>query len=217
MATQAQINANRQNAQKSTGPRTDTGKSAVRGNAIRHGLCSAFPLTDNERPEEAQSLLEELREANQPADANEEILVFKMAEHFWHMKRAGALITQALSFLDLGESIDRQIALFMRYYNNSDRGFNQNLRELRKLQKERRLLENGFVSQETQPAPEAPVEEPQTPVAPPSASFERPPLPPYPNEEELEAMPFCEDPATEAKMFVKRVMGVDVDDPLKVA
>src|SRR3979411_1484627 len=38
MATPAQITANRANAQKSTGPRTDAGKSASRFNALQHGL-----------------------------------------------------------------------------------------------------------------------------------------------------------------------------------
>ena len=38
MATQAQIDANRQNAQKSTGPRTAEGKAAASQNAFKHGL-----------------------------------------------------------------------------------------------------------------------------------------------------------------------------------
>ena len=40
MATQAQINANRKNAQKSTGPKTPEGRDAVRLNGLKHGLAS---------------------------------------------------------------------------------------------------------------------------------------------------------------------------------
>jgi len=41
VATQAQIEANRRNAQKSTGPKTEAGKSRVRENALTHGLTAS--------------------------------------------------------------------------------------------------------------------------------------------------------------------------------
>ena len=41
MASEKQIEANRRNAQKSTGPRTEGGKSRSRMNALRHGFASA--------------------------------------------------------------------------------------------------------------------------------------------------------------------------------
>jgi len=40
MSTEVQILANRRNAQKSTGPRTSEGKSAISQNAVKHGLTS---------------------------------------------------------------------------------------------------------------------------------------------------------------------------------
>ena len=40
MATTRQIEANRANSRKSTGPRTDEGKAAVRLNALKHGLSA---------------------------------------------------------------------------------------------------------------------------------------------------------------------------------
>ena len=44
MSTQAQINANRQNAQKSTGPKTTEGRAKSAANSTRHGL-QAKPTT----------------------------------------------------------------------------------------------------------------------------------------------------------------------------
>jgi hypothetical protein len=45
MATARQIEANRKNAKRSTGPRTAAGKSISSGNALRHGL--SLPLAMN--------------------------------------------------------------------------------------------------------------------------------------------------------------------------
>jgi hypothetical protein len=40
MTTYRQIEANRRNALKSTGPKTETGKKTSRCNAVRHGLTA---------------------------------------------------------------------------------------------------------------------------------------------------------------------------------
>ena len=52
MASAAQISANRQNAKKSTGPRTEKGKAKSRLNAVTHGLTAwtVTPVLPNEDP-----------------------------------------------------------------------------------------------------------------------------------------------------------------------
>ena len=49
---EAQLKANRENAQKSTGPKTDEGKKAASKNALKHGLRSrSFTLIHGEDAE----------------------------------------------------------------------------------------------------------------------------------------------------------------------
>ena len=52
MTTEAQIEANRANAQKSTGPRTPEGKATVAQNAVKHGLLARTAVLHGEDWEE---------------------------------------------------------------------------------------------------------------------------------------------------------------------
>jgi hypothetical protein len=158
MATQAQIDANRLNAQKSTGPRTPDGKAAIRENAVRHGLTSSIPLTEREANNQAdvQRLHDAFIEENQPVGINEEVLVYQMAEHFLFQRRASAMLTQGIINIDYADADLPEMSLMLRYHTTAVRGFSKALNDLRKLQKERTLQEIGFVSQEVEKAPAAP-------------------------------------------------------------
>src|SRR6202030_3342503 len=159
MATAAQVIANRENAKKSTGPVTDAGILKASQNAIRHSLTATLPLTKSEQPEDAKQVLEALHLEFQPLGANEEILVHKMAEHLWHQKRANRLLVNLLE--NGGVNIETRIALFLRYLAAADRGYYRGLNELRKVQKERRLAENGSVSSTPQAAAVPPPPQPE--------------------------------------------------------
>jgi hypothetical protein len=170
MSTAAQIAANRANAQRSTGPRTDEGKAKTRVNALRHGLCGCVPLMHDETEADLVGLLGMLREEHQPADATEEILVYKMAEHFWYAKRASYFISEKMNsfdnYDDYHDKVGRDLSLMIRYHSTADRGYYKALTELRKLQQERRLQEIGSVPQTAEPAAET-VPEKAAPVRPP--------------------------------------------------
>jgi hypothetical protein len=59
MPSNRQIAANRKNAKKSTGPRSDAGRAASRSNALRHGL--AVPIgTDSAFHDDVEKLAEAL-------------------------------------------------------------------------------------------------------------------------------------------------------------
>ena len=176
MATEAQIEANRRNAAKSTGPRTPEDKARVRRNATRHGLCSGIALMAEEGPDygrEFDLLHEDLRIEHQPNGPTEDILVFKMAQSVFFTDRAAVLLADKLNSNDHPDALPH-ISLMLRYHTTADRAFARHLNDLRKRQKERRqeeaeapAQEIGFVSQDPEPAP------PQTPSAPlETAEFE---------------------------------------------
>ena len=80
MATQSQIDANRINAQKSTGPRTPEGKAKSRRNGLLHGLTAKTCMLDGEDPAELTNLVDKLSEKYHPQDIDEDFYVERMAK-----------------------------------------------------------------------------------------------------------------------------------------
>jgi hypothetical protein len=78
VATDAQIRANRQNALKSTGPRTDEGKEVSRRNALKHGL-TAVEVVPDEDMDVVERRVAAYRERLQPEDLDEEVMARQMA------------------------------------------------------------------------------------------------------------------------------------------
>ena len=148
MSTEAQIAANRANAQHSTGPKSDAGKAASCQNNLRHGFTGAFAVLLGEKQEDFDALLADLRAEHQPASITETLLVQKMAQSWW--LRTRALQLQDTCFTE--DPVDqKQLALYLRYQTANDRAFHKALGELLKLRAEKRKLEIGFEShQQTQ-------------------------------------------------------------------
>ena len=88
MASQRQINANRNNAQKSTGPKTEEGKFISRWGALQHGLtATGTPLLPGENVEELLQLTAELEEHFAPVGPVEEQLVSYLTFQLWRLAR----------------------------------------------------------------------------------------------------------------------------------
>lgn len=89
--SQRKLKANRENAKKSTGPKTVRGKENSRSNAIKHGLFARHWLdflTLNEDPKEYQKLQSDLWDQYQPSGRAEELEVERIALCWWRMKRS---------------------------------------------------------------------------------------------------------------------------------
>jgi hypothetical protein len=61
MTTTARIKANRKNAKKSTGPRTQAGKAAACLNALKHGMCAQTGVLAHESAEAFERFRDEVR------------------------------------------------------------------------------------------------------------------------------------------------------------
>jgi hypothetical protein len=85
MATLKQIQANRLNAQRSTGPRTDAGRAASAQNSRRHGCYSSQVVIEGQDQEQFDLLLDEFMEELQPQTLRERNLVEQMAVEWWHL------------------------------------------------------------------------------------------------------------------------------------
>ncbi len=87
MTSIKQTEANRRNAQKSTGPRTATGKAVARMNALNHGLRAVHLLIPGEDEEEFTQLREQLFEQFQPEGPLEAQLVDDILAGLWRKRR----------------------------------------------------------------------------------------------------------------------------------
>ena len=94
-----QIEANRRNAQKSTGPKTENGKAKARLNAMTHGLSArtVVPVLPHEDPRALDERIRSWTEDWQPQNAIEADLVSHAARLSWQIDRAERFETAHLS------------------------------------------------------------------------------------------------------------------------
>ena len=157
--TAAQLTANRENAQHSTGPRTQEGRKRSSLNAFRHGLTGQIIVHTPEDQEAFNKHCDGLRGALAPEGALEIDLAQAIAEDRWRLNRARALEN---SIFALGQTehvpedsdnpdLDAALAqartwiahahelqLLATYENRIRRSVEKNTAELRALQAQRK-------------------------------------------------------------------------------
>jgi anti-sigma-K factor RskA len=88
MSSYRQIEANRRNALKSTGPKTEAGKQASRCNALRHGLTAETVVGTLEDAEDYQAFEAAITADYDAQSAVERELVLRLASILWRLRRA---------------------------------------------------------------------------------------------------------------------------------
>ncbi len=97
MASEAQIAANRANAQRSTGPKTEEGKARVAQNGLKHGLCAKSAVLPGEERAGYEALLADLVALWRPTNGPELALVEEYAGCIWRLRRSCLVETGLLA------------------------------------------------------------------------------------------------------------------------
>ena len=93
MSSLKQIEANRRNALKSTGPITPEGKARSSRNAIRHGLTAETVIAGLEDVEDYQAFEAAVTADYDAETAVERELVLRLASVLWRLRRATGIET----------------------------------------------------------------------------------------------------------------------------
>ena len=91
MTSFRQIEANRRNAQLSTGPVTEEGKRSSRQNAVRHGLTAETVIDALEDAEDYAAFEMAITADYDAQSAVERELVLRLASMLWRLRRATAI------------------------------------------------------------------------------------------------------------------------------
>jgi hypothetical protein len=93
MTSFRQIEANRRNARKSTGPNTEGGKQRSRCNAVRHGLTAETVIGALEDAEDYKAFEAAIIADYDAQSAVERELVLRLASLLWRLRRATTMET----------------------------------------------------------------------------------------------------------------------------
>jgi hypothetical protein len=93
MTSLKQIEANRRNALRSTGPTTEAGKRRSRRNAFRHGLTAETVVEPLENPEDYKAFEMSITAEFDAQTAVERELVLRLASLLWRLRRSTAIET----------------------------------------------------------------------------------------------------------------------------
>jgi hypothetical protein len=195
MSTLRQIEANRLNAQKSTGPSSAEGKAASRFNALKHSADAQARVIPGEDPAVLEELSRDYYRQFRPLGPIETALVETIVEADWTIRRMTRAEAEHLNAVmaameptpyALGVAYQQDAAnghalqKIFRRQQAARRDWRRAIQELRALQAERPPLEDtgAEIERSAQPAAIQPVSVLPAPTAPAPPR----PSPPPPNE-----------------------------------
>lgn len=150
MTSIKQIEANRKNAMKSTGPITEEGKGVVAQNALKHGILSAHVFIEDGEKTEYWAFCDAMVECLKPKSDFELLLVDRIISTAWRLRRV--IHVEALMFQKAKEAAYSKsyrdafsghsavhMATLSRYERALENGLYRAIRELRSLKEQEGL------------------------------------------------------------------------------
>ena len=145
MASAAQILANKANAQHSTGPKTDAGKTTSSQNATKHGFTSKTFVILPGQEEAFETLESTLRQQFAPDAGYQEFVFNRILHAAWTQHRCECAEVElhsesATPTRDpfITESLERKVRTLATYATRAERSFHKYVKELRELKNEAR-------------------------------------------------------------------------------
>jgi HPt (histidine-containing phosphotransfer) domain-containing protein len=160
VSTEAQINANRENAKLSTGPLSPEGKQASSQNATRHGLATRGLIILPGQQDAFDKLESDLRQSLTPNGPLQELIFKRALASAWNLHRCEQAeqhiyqVEQNPTRDPLLGDYDQIVRRVHRYARESENSLYKAMRELGKLQ-----TEAEFRKQQDTPSPEETVSE----------------------------------------------------------
>ena len=170
-ATEAQLLANRRNAQRSKGPVTPEGKERSRANSLKHGLTGEGIVLTEEDAAEVEQMAANLESELRPSGTMGRVLVRRIATHVVRMDRSVLQETAALSDrvqqaeadFEAPEGLDdvevdrlrleagrramfdpsKEATLARKYEAAAERGFFRALKEFRQVERDAKAATSG--------------------------------------------------------------------------
>ena len=156
-----QHQANQQNAQHSSGPKTPEGKAAIRFNAITFGLRTRSTVLPHEKAEDYDRLWDELEADWQPQTRTERCYLETMVTSQWLLARAAESEKRIYARIAFGEKQFVMLAYVAKQRAQLERSFRTAIADMKQSQKERQSHPQSRPAQAAQTAKHAPAPAPQ--------------------------------------------------------
>jgi hypothetical protein len=180
MATTSQIEANRRNALKSTGPRTPEGQAVSRLNALKTGIDARSQVIPGESPEDLETLALDYHHRFHPEAPERSFLVDTLIQSEWLLRRYRKVEAQLWTYemaalltpnkkCSLGQAFNRGCDTFTRLQrriDSAERNYHRALDKLQRFQSTPVTAPTPVPVPSDAPAEPAPQPEPETAPAP---------------------------------------------------